>query len=89
MIAVEIEDLPIVALFVLRGAGINAQDADGRTTLHRAAVLGISNIIKALLSNHHCDAKIQNVAGTTSLIEAAELLNVVCVGPRIPPAQAY
>lgn len=83
-IAVEIESLPIVSLFARHGAGINAQDADGRTALHKAAGLGLSKMVESLLSNPDCDAKIPDAGGATPLMEAAEFGDAECVGLLIP-----
>ena len=83
-IAVEIESLPIVSLLARYGAGINAQDADGRTALHTAAGLGLSKMVESLLSAPDCDARIPDATGATPLMEAAELGEAECVELLIP-----
>lgn len=83
-IAMEIESLPIVSLFALHGAGINAQDADGRTALHKAASLGLSKVVEPLLSAPDCDARIPDATGAPPLMEAAELGGAECVELLIP-----
>lgn len=88
-IAVEIEALAIVSVFSRLGAGINAQDGEGRTALHKAARIGTANVITSLLNNPNCDAKIQDMNGETPLMDAAQLGSADCVKLLIPRSDLF
>lgn len=49
---------------------LNAQNADGRTLLHLAAIVGNTRVVKYLLSDPTVDANIRDNYGWTPLIGA-------------------
>ena len=51
--------------------GVNVQDTDGRTALHRAAEVGHANISRTLLT-HGGDSKLKDASGATALDVARE-----------------
>ncbi|MCJ1244864.1 hypothetical protein MMC30_002065 [Trapelia coarctata] len=65
----------IIQLLIDHRSDINAQDQDGRTSLHNAAQEGFDTVVRALL-DHKADVSLEDQHGRTALHEASANMKV-------------